>query len=128
MSKTRKVMHVEVFDFDSDTMAYAKGSGKNQFGYKYRTDYVQNGSVVKSSPEVNSVERGAYFYNKFGLNINQLNGLRRLVKKAQGNKTLIPFEWEDGSIEALVRGGSKITYRGEHKEDFYQKVLKIKGQ
>ena len=28
MSKTRKVMHVEVFDFDSDTMAYAKGSGK----------------------------------------------------------------------------------------------------
>lgn len=126
MSKTRKVMHVEVFDFDSDTMAYAKDSGKNQFGYKYHTDYLQNGEVVKSDPEVNSVERGAYYYNKFGLNINQLNGLRRVVKKAQGNKNIYPFTWEDGSVEAIVRGGSTITYRGEHTEDFYQKVLKIK--
>ena len=55
MSKTRKVMHVEVFDFDSDTMAYAKDSGKNQFGYKYHTDYMQRGKVIRSTPEHNNV-------------------------------------------------------------------------
>ena len=36
---------------------------------------------------------------------------------------MIPFPREDGSVEALIRGGSTITYRGEHTEDFYQKVL-----
>ena len=121
----RKVVHVEVFDFDSDTFAYAKDTQKNQFGYKYTTQYLQKGKVVKSE-EVNNVEKGAYYYNKLGININQLNSLRRLVKKVQGKKTMFPFEWEDGSIEAVIRGGSTITYRGENKEDFYQKVLKIR--
>jgi hypothetical protein len=121
----RKVVHVEVFDFDSDTFAYAKDTHKNQFGYKYTTQYLQNGKVVKQD-EVNNVEKASYYYNAFGLNIDQLRSLRRLVKKIQGKKTMFPFTWEDGSVEAVIRGGSTVTYRGENKEDFYQKVLKIK--
>ncbi len=121
----RKVVHVEVFDFDSDTFAYAKDTHKNQFGYKYTTQYLQNGKVVKQD-EVNNVEKASYYYNAFGLNIDQLRSLRRLVKKIQGKKTMFPFTWEDGSVEAVIRGGSTVAYRGENKEDFYQKVLKIK--
>jgi len=125
-SGLRKVVHVEVFDFDSDTFAYAKDTHKNQFGYKYTTEYYQKGNLVKKDAEVNNVERGAFYNRKFGLNMDQLRSLRRLVKRVQGNKSMIPFPQEDGSIEAIVRGGSTVTYRGEHKEDFYQKVLKIK--
>ena len=122
----RKVVHVEVFDFEDDTFAYATNTHKNQFGYKYTTQYLQRGRVVKEDPEVNNVEKGAYYYKKFGLNVNQLRSLQRLVKKMKGKKSIIPFPWEDGSIEGIIRGGSTITYRGNHKEDFYQKVLKIR--
>lgn len=122
----RKVVHVEVFDFDSDTMAYAVDTHKNQFGYKYTTQYLQNGVVVKTDPEVNNVERGAFFYRKFKINIDQTKSLRRFIKRLKGSKNVIPFPMEDGGVEAIIRGGTKITYRGEQKEDFYQKVLTMK--
>jgi hypothetical protein len=50
----RKVVHIEVYDFDSDAMAYAVDSHKNQFGYKYNVKYLgQKGEVIKEEPEVN---------------------------------------------------------------------------
>ena len=122
----RKVVHVEVFDFDNDTMAYAVESKKNQFGYKYTTEYYKGEKLVKVDPEKNNVEKGAYYNNKYGLNINQLGSLRRLVKRVKGKKNFIPFPQDDGSIEVVIRGGSTITYSGEHEEDFFQKVLRIK--
>ena len=122
-SGLRKVVHVEVFDFDSDTFAYAKDTHKNQFGYKYTTEYYENGQAVKKDKEVNNVERGAFYNRKLGLNLDQMRSLKRLIKRITGGKAMIPFPQEDGSVEALIRGGSTITYRGEHTEDFYQKVL-----
>lgn len=122
----RKVVHVEVFDFDSDTMAYAVDTHKNQFGYKYTTEYLKRGKVVKTDPEVNNVERGAFFYRTLGINMNQEKSLRRLIKRLKGSKSMLPFPLENGGVEALIRGGTTITYRGENTEDFYQKVLRIK--
>ena len=124
-SGLRKVVHVEVFDFDSDTMAYAVNTHKNQFGYKYTTQYLSRGRVVKTDPEVNNVERGAFYYNKFKINMDQMKSLRRFIRRIKGSNNLIPFPMEDGRIEAVIRGGTKITYRGEHHEEFYQKILKF---
>jgi len=122
----RKVVHVEVFDFDKDTMAYAVGSHKNQFGYKYQTEYKRKGIIVKKDPEVNNVEKGNRIYNTLGINLGQLGSLRRLIKRIKEGKKGIAFPNEDGSVTVVIRGGSTITYRGDQKEDFYQKVLKIK--
>lgn len=122
----RKVVHVEVFDFDSDTMAYAIDTHKNQFGYKYTTQYLRKGKVVKTDPEVNNVEKGAFFYRTLRINLNQEKSLRRFIKRLKGSKSMFPFPLEDGGVEAVIRGGTKITYRGENTEDFYQKVLRIK--
>ena len=118
----RKVVHIEVFDFDSDTFAYAKDSHKNQFGNKYRTEYLKNGRVVREEPEVNNVERAAYYYNTLGINLSQLRSLKRKVRELS-KKKMIPFPEEDG-IDIVFRGGSNISYRGQHTEDFCEKVLK----
>ena len=122
----RKVVHVEVFDFGTDTMAYAQSSNKNQFGYKYTTEYLKRGQVVRRDPEVNNVERGAFFYNTFKINLDQQKSLRRFIKRLRGEKSMLPFPLEDGGVEAVIRGGTRITYRGENTEAFYQKVLGIK--
>ena len=118
----RKVVHIEVYDFDSDTMAYAVDSHKNQFGYKYRVDYLDKGEIVKSDPEVNNVERGAYFYNKFGINLSQLSSLKRKVNSLTKKKKFIPFPEEKG-VDAIIRGGSHIHYSGEHVDEFCEQVL-----
>lgn len=120
----RKVVHIEVFDFDSDTFAYAKDSHKNQFGYSYQTKYLRGDKVVKEKPLVNNVERGAFYNRKLGINLSQLKSLRRRVKELSKHK-MFPFG-EDKRVDVIFRGGSKITYQGEHVEDFYQKVLQLK--
>lgn len=122
-SGLRKVVHVEVFDFEKDTMAYAIDSGKNQFGYKYRTQYLKEDEVVKESKEKNSVEQASFYYRALRINVDQTKKLRRFLSRLQKEGNIIPFPEEDGQVLALIRGGTKITYRGEHPEDFYQKVL-----
>ena len=122
-SDLRKVVHIEVFDFDSDTMAYAVDSHKNQFGYKYSVKYLGNmGETVKETPVVNNVERGAYFYNKFRINLSQLNSLKRKVNGLTKRKNFIPFPEENG-VDAIIRGGSHIHYSGEHVDEFCEQVL-----
>lgn len=122
----RKVVHVEVFDFDDDTMAYAVKSHKNLFGYKYTTNYVKKGQVVRTDPEINNVEKGAFYYNTFKINLDQQKSLRRLIRRLKGNQSIYPFPLEDGGVETIIRGGTTITYRGKNTEDFYQKILRIK--
>ena len=119
----RKVVHIEVYDFDSDSMAYAVDSHKNQFGYKYNVKYLgQRGETVKEEPEVNNVERGAYYYNKFGINLSQLNSLKRKVNNLKKKKKFIPFPEENG-VEAVFRGGSIVHYSGEYVDEFCEQVL-----
>jgi len=120
----RKVVHVEVFDFDSDTMAYAVDTHKNQFGYKYTTEFFRKGVLIKKEEEVNNVEKGAFYYKKLGLNLDQLKSLRRFIKKIRGNKSMITFPNEDGSVRSVIRGGSSVSYHGQHMDDYFQKVLK----
>ena len=122
-SELRKVVHIEVFDFASDTMAYAVDSHKNQFGYKYSVKYLgHRGKTIKEIPEVNNVERGAYYYNKFGINLSQLNSLKRKVNSLKKKKKFIPFPEENG-VEAVFRGGSIVHYTGEHVDEFCEEVL-----
>ncbi len=124
MSKARKVMHVEVFDFDSDTMAYAKDSGKNQFGYKFYNEYIQGGEAVRKGCEYNHVEAMSYFNKALNMNPDQLKSLKKKVNK------MLNRAWcyvdEENSVEVVVRGGSTITYNGNHVDDFLEKVLEIK--
>ncbi len=124
MSKTRKVMHVEVFDFDSDTMAYAKDSGKNQFGYKCYNEYLQGGEVIRKGPEYNHVEAMSFYNRTFNMNPDQLKSLKKKVNKMLTKAFC--FVDEDNSVEVVVRGGSTITYNGNHVDDFMEKVLEIK--
>ena len=123
-SELQKVVHIEVFDFEKDPFAYAVDTHKNQFGYKYSVEYQTCGIPFKEKPEVNNVERGAYYYNKFGINLSQLRSLRRKVRQVLNGK-IFPFPTEDG-INVVTRGGSDVTYHGEHTEEFCQKVLKYK--
>ena len=122
----RKVVHVEVFDFESDVMAYALNTKKNQFGYKYTTEYRVGDKIAKVDPEVNNVKKGAYYNRVLGLNLSQLTSLRHLIKRVVGSRSMFPFPEEDGSVRVMVRGGSTITYRGDNQEEFFQKVLKLK--
>lgn len=122
----RKVVHVEVFDFENDTMAYAVDTHKNQFGYRYTTDIVSKGQVVRTTPAVNNVERGSFFYKTFKINLDQQKSLRRFIRRLKGDKTMLPFPLENGGVEAVIRGGTSITYRGQNTEDFYQKILRMK--
>lgn len=123
-SGLRKVVHLEVFDFDSDPYAYAKLSHKNQFGYKIRTDLVRGDTVVETGKEINSVEQASYYYNKYGINLPQLGKLRRKVRSLTRDG-MYPFI-DDDKIVVVVRGGTEITYAGKHQEEFQQKVLRIK--
>lgn len=120
----RKVIQIEVFDFESDTMAYNPESHKNQFGYKYQTSYIENGNIIRQTKEINNVEKGAIIYNILGINISQLRSLKRRVRYIT-KKGMFPFN-EGNKVEVVIRGGSKITYQGKHKEEFYQKVLELK--
>ena len=122
----RKVVHIEVFDFDSDTYAYAKESHKNQFGYSYQTKFLKGDTVVRETPKVNNVERGAFYNRKLGLNLSQLKSLRKRINSLlKTKKGMYPFDDKDG-VNVLFRGGSIITYRGKNTDDFYQKVLRMK--
>lgn len=117
----RKVVQIEVFDFDSDTMAYALDTHKNQFGYKSRTDLVDRRGNVQSTKIVNNVEKGAFYNRILGLNLSQLGSLKRKVRKLT-RPGMFPFESED-KIEVVIRGGSKIIYTGKHMDEFREKVL-----
>lgn len=120
----RKVVQIEVFDFDSDTMAYAIDTHKNQFGYISKTSIIDRQGNVKSTKVVNNVEKGAFYNRVLGLNISQLGSLKRKVRKLT-KSGMFPFEDED-KLEIVIRGGSKIIYTGKHHDDFRQKVLGYK--
>jgi len=124
LSGLQKVVSIEVFDFEKDPFAYAVESKKNQFGYKYFSDYRACGIVVKQAQEVDNVKRGYNYYKKLHINISQLRSLKRKVKRALGDKSF-PFYTENG-IQVITRGGNVVTYKGEHTEEFCQKVLKYK--
>ena len=123
-SELQKVVHIEVFDFDTDPFAYAVGSHKNQFGYKYNVEYQTCGITIDETPVINNVERGSRFYKKLGINLSQLGSLKRKVHRVLGGKS-VPFFTEDG-INVITRGGSSVSYHGEHTDEFCQKVLKYK--
>lgn len=120
----RKIVQIEVFDFENDVMAYKPDSHKNRFGYKYQTSYVEKGNIVKQTKVINNVEKGAKIYNAIGINISQLRSLKRRVRQIT-KKGIFPFS-KDDKVEIIIRGGSKITYQGKHKDEFYQKVLGLK--
>ena len=122
-SGLRKVVHLEVFDFEDSPFAYAVGTRKNQFGYNVLEEYYDQEKLVKSK-QINNVQRGAYYYKRFGINISQMNGLKKKVREISKNK-MIPLDSDDG-IVVTFRGGSEISYTGDQSEDFCANVLKYK--
>ena len=122
-SRLRKVMHLEVFDFEDSPFAYAVGSKKNQFGYNIQEEYYDQEKLVKSK-NLNNVQRGAYYYKRFGINLSQMNSLKKKVREISKNK-MIPISSDDGFV-ITFRGGSEISYQGNQLDDFVIKVLKYK--
>lgn len=122
-SGLRKVVHLEVFDFDDSPFAYAVDSHKNQFGYNVQEEYYDQEKLIKEK-QVNNVQRGAYYYKRFGINLSQMKSLKRKVREISKNK-MIPLSSNDG-IVITFRGGSDISYKGDQVDDFVVKVLKYK--
>ena len=122
-SGLRKVVHLEVFDFEDSPFAYAVGSKKNQFGYNVQEEYYDHEKLVKSK-QVNNVQRGAYYYKRFGVNLSQMNSLKKKVREISKNK-MIPIDSEEGIVISF-RGGSDISYQGNQVDDFAAKGLKYK--
>lgn len=122
---SRKTIEVEVFDFEQDQFAYAPKSGKNLFGYKVKKSKVLPTGRLEVIEERNNVEEYGKIYKKFGLNLSQMRSLKRVVKAARKNGKIfiIPFP-EKGKIEVVFRNGNSVTYKGEHPEEFCQKVFK----
>ena len=122
---SRKTIEVEVFDFETDQFAYAPESGKNLFGYKIKKSKVLPNGRTELIEDRNNVEEYGKVYNKFGINLSQMSSLRRAVQTAKKNgKTfIIPFP-EDKRIEVVFRNGNRVTYTGNHPDEFCQKVMK----
>lgn len=122
---SRKTIEVEVFDFESDQFAYAPDSGKNTFGYKVKKSKVLPNGRLEVIKDRNNVEEFGKVYNRFGINLSQMRSLKRVVNAAQRNGKLfiIPFP-EDKRVEVVFRNGNRVTYSGNHPDEFCQKVFK----
>ena len=118
-SRLRKVEHIVVFDMSGEMVA---GKAEDPFWYKYQKEYYL-GDIKLSEVNYDSRPR------RLGVKKTQLESLRKKVNRM----LTAPFcrvdvenspEWVDISI----RGGSTISYMGENKEKFLQKVLETKKE
>lgn len=122
---SRKTIEVEVFDFETDQFAYAPTSGKNLFGYKIKKSKVLPNGRLEVIEERNNVEEYGKIYNKYGINLSQMGSLRRAVNSARKNGKLFVFPYpEENKIEFVFRNGNRVTYSGNHPEEFCDKVFK----
>jgi len=122
--KLRKVVHLQVYDFEKSPCAYALNSGKNQFGYIYKSEYYCGKKKVFSK-EYDNVVRGNKYYSLFNVNVDQMKSLRRNVDKVLTRG--FAYDSDEGPmVNVNIAGGSTIKYNGDYTKDFFQKVLELK--
>lgn len=122
--KLRKVVHLEVYDFEKNPSAYALNTNKNQFGYIYKSEYFYGKDKIFSR-EYDNVSKKKIYWTLFNFNIEQLKSLRKNVDKLLDKG--FAYDSDVGpEVNVNISGGSTIKYNGNHTKDFFQKVLELK--
>jgi hypothetical protein len=114
ISRPKTIEHIVVFDMEGEMVA---GETREPFWYLYQKEYFLGNKKI-----------GEHNYNsktkKVGLNSKQMNVLRKRVDKMLNE----PFCYVDDDnneewLNVEIRGGSSISYMGEHKNKFLEKVI-----
>ena len=113
-SRLRKVEHIMVFDMEGAMVA---GKKEDPFSYIYQKEYYL-GDKILGQKRYNSRA------NKIRMPKNQFLSLKKRVNKLL-DKTFCYVD-EDYNVDIVIKGGSTITYNGENKQYFLEKVLDIK--
>lgn len=122
MSKVRKIVHLEVFDFEESEHSYALSTNKNKFGYVYKNEYFYGKKKILETPLIDNVSNKEIYWKLFGMNLDQLKSLRRKVNKLL-DRGFAYDSLRGKEINVNVSGGSTIKYRGNNSSEFFQKVL-----
>ena len=114
ISRLKKVEHIVVFDMENEMVA---GETKEPFWYLYQKEYFLGNKKI-GEQNFNSKTK------KVGLNSKQMSVLRKRVDKMLNE----PFCYVDDDnneewLNVEIRGGSSISYMGEHKNKFLEKVI-----
>ena len=114
ISRLKKVEHIVVFDMEGEMVA---GEIREPFWYLYQKEYFLGNKKI-GEQNFNSKTK------KVGLNSKQMNVLRKRVDKMLNE----PFCYVDDDnneewLNVEIRGGSSISYMGEHKNKFLEKVI-----
>ena len=114
-SRLRKVEHIVVFDMNGEMVA---GKKEDPFWFKYQKEY------FLGNKKLTEINYNSSRSTKVGMSATQLEELKKRVDKMLTQ----PFCWVDVEdnpewVDVNVRGGSTISYMGDHKEKFLQKVL-----
>lgn len=116
-NRLRKVEHIVVFDTVDPMVAQKKNE---PYWYKYQKEVFFGKKKIR---EVNYDRRP----KRLGMKTRQFNSLKKRVQRLLQDKA---FSWADvenqpGWVEVVARGGSSITYLGEDKQKFLQKVIGV---
>ena len=122
MSKIRKIVHLEVFDFEESEHSYALSTDKNKFGYVYKNEYFYGKRKILETPLIDNVSNKEIYWRLLGMNLDQLNLLRKIVSKLL-ERGFAYNNLEGKEIDVNISGGSTIKYRGNNSSEFFQKVL-----
>lgn len=125
MSKRlRKVVHLQVYDFEKNPSAYALKSNKNQFGYIYRSEFYYGKDKIFAR-EYDNVSKNKIYWSLLNANVDQLKSLRKKVDKLLDRG--FAYDSDVGpEVNVNISGGSTIKYNGDNTKDFFQKVLELK--
>jgi len=115
-SRLRKVEHIVIFDMNGEMVA---GKKEEPFWFKDQKEYYFGDKKITES-NYNSKSR------KVRVSKNQLELLKRKINKMMEE----PFCWVDVEeneqwLDINFRGGSTISYMGNDRAKFFQKVLGI---
>ena len=115
-SQLKKVEHIVVFDMSGEMVAGAK---EDPFWYLYQKQYYL-GNTKLCEKNYNSKSR------RFRMDVSQLDTLKKIADRLMNE----PFCWTDDEkspewVEVSNKSGSSISYMGQHKEKFLQKVIGV---
>lgn len=111
----KQVVHIEVFDYEGEMVL---GETIDPFSYTYQREFYLGDKKIGQTNYNSNVKRKLSFGSK------RLKELKKKTNKAL-NRAFSYIEGEEG-IDVQISGGSSITYRGNQKEQFMEKVLTMK--
>ena len=111
----KQVVHIEVFDYEGEMVL---GETIDPFSYTYQREFYLGDKKIGQTNYNSNVKR------KLSFGSRRLKELKKKTNKAL-NRAFSYIEGEEG-IDVQISGGSSITYRGNQKEQFMEKVLTMK--